>query len=540
MPRRSPLRAAVLAAALAAAAAAAACSSGDDDGQVERSDDGVTSSPTTASDATSSPSEPARRDVDPSRAEVVRLAIPGVRSLDPVAASPASVSELVLADLLYDTLTEIDDDGLPVPGLATFAANADRTVWRFTLTGEPTFADGTPISAEDVVYSLQRIVDQGESSLAGLRLDGVTSIAAAGPGLIDITLDAPSSVLPELLASPAYAVTDAETMTPFLAGGDQTPNTSGDHAASIEEGRSLVLERRRGSGPARVEIDLVESVDAALDAFLAGDVDWAIVPPDRLGEALEIGDVADLSEFQATLLLGLDAGVAPLGRPGLRKAIALAIDRTALADAVFGATAASLRGVVPDGVPGAANECRSPCGRQRDEARALVSQEFPDGQVPTLRLLVDDSPAQTGAAGVIAEQLGDVGIPVEVTSLEARPYQQLIAGGQQQLFLFGWLGVVRSPASFLPSLLASASPDNVTGFSDPGVDDLLARAQREPVPAVRARLWREVEARALEQVPIVPLVQFRTVAVSRPGVQGIEVAVDGSIDLSGVTVEPSE
>lgn len=527
--------------AVVAAVLVASCSGSDDPG-VERSADGSSSTPPTDS-STTADEEPSTTSASIATADPVenlRLALPGVDSLDPVAASPASIADVVLADLLYDTLTRVDEAGRAVPGLATFAANADRTVWRFTLTEGATFADGSAITAEDVVYSLQRIVDQGEASLASLRIETIESITAVDPSVVDIALRAPSAVLPEQLSSPLYAVTDDATIAGYLAGGDQTPNASGDYAVTIDQTRKLRLERRQGSGPLQIEIGLFEEEGAALDSFLAEEVDWTLVPADRMGEALAVAGNDGLAPFQGELLLGLDRDVAPLDVDPLRRAISLAIDRRALADAVFGATAAPLAGVLPAGVPGGDGECRGPCGPRPDEARALMAEAFPEGLDRPLRLLVDDSAAQRSVAGVIEEQLGAVGIAIEVDSLEAATYQQLIASGQQQLFLFGWVGVARTPASYLPPLFSSSSPDNVVDFADDAIDLQLAAATAQPIATERAKAWRDIETAILERVPVVPLVQFRTVAASRPTVTGIVLGADGTIDVSAVAIAAAD
>ncbi len=510
-------------------ALAAACS--DDDAAERSGDASTTTAPTdvapTTTDGAVTASEPV---------ELLRLAVPGVQSLDPVAASPASIADLVLADLLYDTLTRVDDAGRAVPGLATFAANADRTIWRFTLLDGVTFADGSPITADDVAFSLQRVLDQGERSLAALRVETIDSITAAAPNIVDIALRAPSAVLPETLSSPMYAITDDVTIDAYLAGGDQTPNGSGDFTVRIEQARRMVLERRRGSGPSTVVVEIFEDEDTALEAFLAAEVDWTVVPADRLGEALDASEPSGLAAFQAALFLGIDAGVAPMENDSLRRAIALTIDRTALADAVFGPTAAPLAGIIPAGVPGGDGGCRGPCGPEVGEATRLSKEAFPEGQDRPLRLLVDDSAAQIAVGGVLEKQLEAAGVDVEVDSLEVETYQQLIAGGQQQMFVFGWVGVARTPASYLAPLFSSGSPDNVTGFADEAVDLELAAATAEPIATVRARAWRDIETKILERVPVVPLVQFRTVAAARRGITGIRLAADGSIDLAGVAI----
>lgn len=472
-------------------------------------------------------------------ASVLRIGLSGVQSIDPVAASPGSIADVFLVDLFYDGLTTVDPDGAVVPSIADFAVNADGTVWRFTIREDSTFADGSSITPEDVVTSMQRVQGRGARSLAALRLDNVTDIAVAGDRAVDFTLEAPSAVLPELLSSPLYPITDDETIERYLAGGDQTPNASGDHTVVLD-GSRFVLERRRGSGPETVVVDLFDDDSAALDTFLDGGLDWVVAPPERLGDALAASGPDSLVPFHGGLFLGIDGAVRPLDDPRLRRAIALAIDRTAVVGAVFGPAAQPLLGIVPVGVPGGATECIGPCGPEVGEAARLVREVYPDGQSSPLRILVDDSASQVAVGGIIEEQLEAAGLVVEVSSLDVETYESLITTGQQQMFLFGSLGIGLTPASHLPPLFTSTSPDNVMGFENPNIDAALVAARSQQIALLRTKAWRDVELAILDAVPVVPLVQFRTTGVSSPRLSGFVVRADGSLDLRNTVLVESD
>ena len=455
-----------------------------------------------------------------------------------MAVSPAAVSQIALADLLYDTLATIDDAGVAQPNIASFSANADLTVWRFELDQDASFADGTTVTADDVAFSLERVLAGGRGSLPAIRLERVAGISTSGTSTVDIALTEPSAVLPELLSSPLYAITAREAIERASSGGDPTPNGSGDYVATFDGDDQVRLERRSGTGPATIEVDLFDDEDAALDAFLDGDLDWTVTPADRVGEASEVAGAGGMVPFHGGLMLGVDSAVAPLGDAGLRRGIALAIDRQAVVDTVFGPTAQPARGVIPSGVSGGVGEgCRGVCGPSRGEAEELVATALPDGQDQPIRLLVDDSDSMQGVAAVLEKQLTAVGLEIEVVSLPIETYEGLIATGQQQLFVYGWLGVARSPSTLLPALFDSASPDNVSGLADPAVDAALRAARVEPIASVRAAAWRDVEVAILDQVPVVPLLQFRTTGVVSPRVTGFVVRADGSLDLDEVSID---
>lgn len=522
--RRSRRR--LLVALVAAVVLVAACSSG---GDVERAD--AQSTTTTEAPATSGTAGSGGDDVPAPADEVLRLGLSGVQTLDPALISPASVSSMMLVDLLHDTLTRLDADGVPQTGLARFTPNEDLTVWRFELTDEATFADGRPIDADDVVNSLDRIRGLGGQSFAAIGLEDVQSVVAVEPRVVELTLAAPSAVLPEVLASPLYGILD-RNVAPGAVGSPINP--SGEHTAEADGPGRLVLERRHGQGPSVIDVRLYADDDAAYDAFTAGGLDWAPVPVDRLGDAEEQVGLDGLVPFHASVLLGVNPSIEPTNQPGLRRAVALAVDRQVLSDAVFGAAARPLRGLIPRGVPGAAEECVDPCGPDVAAARWVLAETYPESEPPPLRLLTDRTSTHEAIAGILEDQLGAAGLTLAITPSDETTYTELLGSGQQQLFLYSALGVGRSAVSHLQPW-ASGSPDNTTGYANEGVDMLLVSALGEPDRELRLQRFREAEAVILADVPVIPIAQLRTVAALRPRVSGLVVHVDGSIDVSGVT-----
>lgn len=467
----------------------------------------------------------------------LRIGLSDAVSVDPATANPASASDVAMVDLLYDTLTVLDDDGVAQPALASFEPNDDLTRWTFELDRAATFADGRAIVADDVVFSFERVLGEGASSLAALRLDHIESLVTRGTTTVEFVLDRPSAELPELLSSPVYGITNRAVMSAALAGEGRAPNTSSEYAVVAADQTRMILERRSGDGPA-VVVRRFGSESDAVDAFLAGQLDWTIVPTDRLTEALRAAGDDGLAPFHGGLHLGVSKAVPPLDRPELRRAIALAINRQTLVESVFGATAQPLRGIVPAGLPGVeVDECRGVCGPDPSTAADIVASELPDGQERPLRLLVDNSTAQRTLADVLTQQLGTVGLDVEVESVPVATYEQLLASGQPQLFVFGALGLALTPADHVPSLFESSSPDNITRYSDEDVDAAIAAARTTLDPSERAAAWRTIEATILEQVPVVPLVQFRTTSVVSDRVSGLRVRADGSLDLSEVDID---
>lgn len=514
----------------------AACSGGG--GSADRSADDGASTTTSIAQSTTEPTGqlPITLPEPIDASGTLRLGFGGAVALDPAGASPASVGDMVVSDLLYDTLVHLDADGRPQPGLASFTADEDNTVWTFEIRDDATFADGTPVSAADVQQSLQRVVERGGASLASIRLGEIDAIDVVAPTTLQLTLGEPSTLLPEILSSPLLGITDATTVATYGVGAIR-PNPSGNYVVAAQSETEILLQRRSGSGPEAVFIDMYATDGDSLDAFLAGHLDWTPVPGDRFEEALQAAGTDALVPFGSGIYMAIDPGNPPLDDRALRRAIALSVDRVSLVDQVYGPAAQPLLGIIPSGIAvGAVDECRGPCGPDRAAARVEVERLYPDGQDRPLRLLVDDTPTMRAVANVLGEQIEASGFDVEVSAEDAVNYEQLIAAGQQQMFVFAWLGVARTPSEYLLPLFDSASPDNVLGYRNDTVDAHLAVGRTSPIPLEREQAWAAVEAAVLEDAVVVPLVQLRTAAVVSERVDGLTVRIDGTFDLDGVTI----
>lgn len=500
---------------------------------------------------TSSDDEPdpgAVESSEPVAGGALRLGIGGPLVVDPVDASLASSSDLMVLDLLYDGLTRLDDQGAPQPALAAeWGANEDFTAFRFRLDSDATFASGRPVTPDDVISSLERVMAAGDSSLAALSLeavegfrafadgeaDGVSGLTAPDERTVRFGLTTPLSTLPQALSSPVLSVVDPESIDGDVAETD----LSGAWEVAGASGGDLTLERRveaDGEGLGSVELRAYDSPEAAYDAFDDGGLDWAPVPASRYERALaDHGDGA-FAPFQAELFFGMNLRASALRTPAMRQAIRLAIDRDAIVEEVYADLADPLSTVVPAGVAGHDPGRCPACTLDPEQAADIVAFLHPDGDVPTVRLDYDESPAQEEMARLVAEDLNDVGIPTRLQPRPLEEYESFIVSGDQALFSFGWIGAYGSPDAYLAPLFGSAANDNLTRFRSPQVDGLLERARAGSDPADNAERWALAEELVLESAVVVPIAQFRTQVVVSERVEGLVHAVDGTVDWSQV------
>ena len=302
---------------------------------------------------------------------------------------------------------------------------------------------------------------------------------------------------------------------------------------------TVTLTRREGA-PGHLDgvtLRSYDTADAAYDGFDHGEVDWALVPADRFDDAIDDYGDDHFAPFHAELFFGMRVSSPALANVDLRKAIAAAIDRDAIVQAVYPDLADPLATVVPAGVPGHDPERCADCGYDPDRAKALVTGAFPDGAVPTVHIDFDESTAQNAMARLIAADLDAVGIPTALRPQPLEDYKRFVVSGGQELFSFGWIGGYASPDAYLAPLFGSAASDNLTGYGVAGVDAALATARRHASDSTAATdHWAAVEAQVLAEAVVVPIAQFRTQAVLADRVRAFQHAVDGSVDWSAVWV----
>jgi oligopeptide transport system substrate-binding protein len=477
----------------------------------------------------------------------MRLGIGGDLVVDPVDASLASPRDLMVIDLLFDGLTRLDDQGVPQPAIASrWVGNPARTAFRFRVDPAATFASGRPVTAQDVIASLERVIAAGDTSLVALSLEAVSGFRAFVEGEDDhvsgltapdaqtvrIDLETPLSVLPEVLSSPLLSVVDPETIDGDLADLD----LSGAWAVTSAEDDGLLVERRAGftGSLGEVELRTYDDEESAYDGFADGEVDWAPVPSSRYEEAIEAyGDDA-FAPFQAELYFGMNLGTPSLAAGPLRQAIMRAIDGDAIAEAIYADLADPLPTIVPAGVVGHDPDRCPECAYDPETAADIVGVLYPDGKVPTINIDFDRSTAQQEMAEMVAADLDAVGIPTKLHPLPLEEYKDFVVSGDQQLFSFGWIGAYGSPDAYLAPLFGSAANDNLTDYRSALVDGLLNRARAGIDPAENARRWAVAESTVLAAAVVVPIAQFRTQVVVAERVEGLETAVDGTVDWAQV------
>lgn len=471
----------------------------------------------------------------PREGGTLRVGIEAPRSLDPAAAR--STSDAIAADLLYDGLTAVDDDGNVVAALADrWQAAPDQAKWDFHVRADARFANGEAVTPAAIVASLERVRAVGADLLkSGLGI--VRAITAPAPDLVHLELAEPFADLPSLLSNPGYGVV-APGWTP------EAPVGSGPFRFDRREADVLHLVRARASAPPYVdgvELHLADSA-ASFQAFKDGELDVSLVPPAASDEAAERAGRTGFVPYVAEVFYGFNLKSPKFADGRFREAIVRAVDRRAIADVVYGGAVGPIDGLVPRGLPAfQPNPCGARCEHDVDRAKQLLADAFPPGGAPPPEIAIDydADPTQEAVARALQANLAAVGITASLRPHPVGDYAEVVGRGEQELFRLGWVGLYPAADAFLTPLFRSGSETNVTGFAVPAVDEVLRAARAEPDAAARVERYRDAERRIMDMVPIIPIAQFETLSVATRRVRGLTFTPLGSFDGTSVWLAAS-
>lgn len=357
-------------------------------------------------------------------------------NLDPTGGAAAAIDEVVYANV-FEGLTRFASDGAVVPGLAaSWDISEDGLTYTFHLREGVTFHDGSDFTAEDAVFSLDRARAEGSTNAQPALFAGIESVEAADDTTLVVTLSDPNG---SFLFNMAWG--DAVMVAPESADSLETnPIGTGPFAFSEwVQGDRVELTRYAdywGEAPAleAATFRFISDPNAAFAAMMAGDVDaFPNFPaPETLGqfEADPRFNVI-VGSTEGETILSTNNQAEYLSDIRVRRAIAHAINRQDIIDgAMFGygtPIGSHFAPHHPDYVDLTGNSPYDP-----DAARALLAEAGAEGI--TLRLMLPPPSYARQGGQIVAAQLRDVGLDIEITNLEwAQWLEQVFRGHDYDL-----------------------------------------------------------------------------------------------------------
>jgi oligopeptide transport system substrate-binding protein len=495
----------------------------------------------------------------------LRLAGPvqGPETLDP--AQVRDLSAVTLLRQIYRGLIFYDDDLNPVPELAeSYELSADGLTYTFVLRAGASFQDGSPITANDVAFSLSRAVNpdtvEGDTSLlAGPtflsdivgfadvingQADTLSGIEIKSDSELSIMLTAPSATfLTRLAAVPAAIVSRAQVEA------DSTwwarPIGSGPYRVDKwDPGNELDLSRyddfvlgqpkikninvRLGSRSIQ-SFNLYQADQIDVDSVSLYDVDRVADPNGEFTDQL-----VRIPQF-AFGYIALRTDVAPLDDPKIREALQLAFPRVNMATITFNGQVDPAFGLVPNGMLGRDWKPILP-DMDIDAAKAAIRESTYGSadKVPPIRIYTSGALASEVLRDVAREQLG---LNIEVFDLEWYDFLNRLDSRQVPAFELYWAADYPDPEAMLRPLWGTGWPGNYTDFSNPRVDDLLTQAASETDTDARADLYARAEQLILADNVVIPAYMDVQYTVIKPYVHDLTVTPIGILRLEVATID---
>jgi len=468
-------------------------------------------------------------------------------SLDPQRAEDA-FSYDVLRDL-YEGLTASTPDGEVIPASATsWQVSVDGRTYVFQLRREARWSNSDPVTAANFVAGFRRALDPRTGSGAADLLRAIDNAPAILLGelpvdqlgvraidnwTLEIRLSHPVPYFPDILtntvASPVHPSSLGES------GGYSRPGSivsNGPYAlAAFAPGANLVLERNSHYWDSaavqfdQVRYEFVPDENAEYTRFRAGEIDVTnTVPEQRFQELLEEQDPRlQYRSTLATFYLTLNTDRGPLrGKPGLREALSLAVDRSAITRSVTRAGQVPAFSLVPYdawnyGPPAYAWRDAATVERLA-RARALyASAGFSESRPLRLRLLYNENELiQKVCIAIAAMWKESLGIETELVQMEFKAYLVARADpAQWDVVRVGWTADYNDASTFLDTMTVG-SPQNFGRWSSAEYARLLAVAAGERDPARRRDVLQQAESLMLNDYPLLPVYYYVTRRLVQP------------------------
>ncbi|MFV0309320.1 MAG: ABC transporter substrate-binding protein [Desertimonas sp.] len=440
---------------------------------------------------------------------------------------------------VYDRLVHFDSAGDLVPGLATsWEFSDDGLTFTMTLREGVVFHDGAPFDAEAVKLNIERGQSLEGSSVASDLVE-IESIDTPDPATVVFSLSAPNSMLPGMLSHRAGAMVSPTAFeNPDL---DQAPVGAGPYRVTeyVESSR-IVYERFEDywdpavGGPDRIEVSVMPDSRTRLNALTSGQVDLAQIGATELSDAERSGLSTDSRPALTYLALLLNRSGEELSNPLVRQALNHAIDRAAIAEAVYFGAAAPAVQPFPEGYfaynpdfPGDYYDY------DPERARELLAEAgYPDGF--TLDLLVTALDVYTSAGAAVQAQLAEVGVTAEITQVEAAQSADIFFAQEQGDALLSQWGGRPDPQMTLELQFSEGAFGNPGDQTTPEFVEANARTRATVDPDERVTALHDEVAVVVEQALQVPIVHDFAVHAWNDSVTSFGTLITGQADFLAV------
>jgi peptide/nickel transport system substrate-binding protein len=454
-------------------------------------------------------------------------------NLDPTTGGAAAAIRTVTDLNIYNGLTRIDKDGAVQPDLATtWDISPDGLTYTFHLKTDVKFNDGTPFTADDVKWTLDRDRAADSKSAQKQLFANIKQVDVVDPATVKVTLTQPQGdFLYDMGWGDAVIVSQktAETnvTTPVGTGPYQLGEWfKADHITLVPNPNYT------GTKPAldKVTFKFISDPTAAASAVLAGDVDvFSGFPAPELLEQFKANPdlVVTVGSTQGETIAAMNNAHPPLDNVKVREAIAHAIDRKAIIDGSQFGYGTPIGSFFPPGDP-AYIDLTSISNFDPAKSKQMLA----DAGVKDLTLTFKVPPAAyaRAAAPIIQQELADVGIKVNVVNVE---WADWIANVFQGAYDYDLTMVSHVEAN---DFAAFGKPGYYLNSKADGLNKLVAELNATTDPAKQISIKQDIQKLLANDFVALYLFELPNITVSKKGVTGLwENAPQPITDLSAIS-----
>ena len=474
-------------------------------------------------------------------------------TIDPNEVNANDAMALVLH--MYEGLTRYRQDlgGVELAQAESVDVSEDGLTWTWHLRDDIVWSDGQPVTANDFVYSWQRLVsgsydnsnfiDMVANAIeirSGEKDASELGVVAEDDKTLVVTLRNTCTYFDQICAAACMSPVRQDMVE---AGGDlwyADPQYNIGNGAFvmtewvnqdyIEMVKSDTYYDKEKVGPTKLTWLLTDDANTTLANFESGEIMYAGTYPteelDRLKEAgyLESTLIAGTYYImcnEETEVESLKEGVAALKDPRVRRALALVIDRNYIVENISKTGEVPADAWIGPGFPGAdgvdfheANENKF-WGLDDMEANIAEAQElmaeagYPNGEgFPAIKYTTNNNPNHIAIAEYLQREWEEkLGVQMTVDVQEWAVFLEMRNKGEYELARGGWTADFLDPSSLF-ELALSDGGNNDTGYANPEDDELMHLAQTEPDPAKRFEYFHQAEDILKEDLPFLPLYYY--------------------------------
>ncbi|MFD4138476.1 MULTISPECIES: ABC transporter substrate-binding protein [unclassified Streptomyces] len=441
--------------------------------------------------------------------------------------------------------------GEPVPDAAescTFTDNASER-YRCKLRDGLKFADGTPVTAEDVKFSIERVLDIESDNGTAALLANIDTIEPKGDNEVIFHLSTPDATFPYKLSTPVAGIVSkkhydgSKLREGFQVDGSgpytMKTETEGDHITKVVFSRNDHYKGDVKLNNDKVELRSFADAEAMGEALESGDIDMMTraMSPKQIQELAEKPkEDIELTEVPGLEIryLAFNTDDPSVKDKAVRQAMAAVVDRGQIAGQVYGATAEPLYSLIPTSIAAHTNSFYNKYGEpSRKRAASILSGA---GISTPVKLKLHYTTDHYGAGTekefeALSDQLNATGLfEVTVQGTEWSKFRPAQKRGDYAVYGLGWFPDFPDPDNYIAPFLDKGNFLNSPYVSEKA-RELIPQSRRESDRNAASPAFTQMQEIVANDVPVLPLWQGKQYVAARSGVIGVEYVLNSSSDL---------